>query len=452
MRSFRTHLLATLTALSLALGGAACGSDRSSPTDNLGAGGSAAAGGSAGSGAGSGGSSGLGGEGGSAGALGGAAGSTGGSGTAGDAGSSGAGAGGASDAGVDASTPPPQKEVVFSVPRPGGAADTSIETKLGELAKGAVPGSTIRISLYHWSRQGIAYRFVDAQKAGVDVRVVLDPTNKNDQGQDWVGTATLKSELPSGHVTVCNESAGQGACIGSDTGINHNKFFLFSELADGSKNVVAQSSANLTTTQLHKHNNLVVIRNDKALYDAYLAYWTDLQAQQRDLDYYRSYSGDTGTKAYFYPRASGDTILGVLDNVTCEAGTSVRVAMAFFTSARSEIADKLVSKRQNGCEVQVVLDGESLSNPVATTLKNGGVDLYVFPTGAAGEGLHSKILIVHGKYTDTPDAGLVWTGSHNYTGPALRGNDETLLKLDDPDVYAAFDANFAAIRSGAVKQ
>src|SRR5690606_37723002 len=114
----------------------------------------------------------------------------------------------------------------------------------------------------------------------------------------------------------------------------------------------------------HKHNNLVIIRDDKALYDAYAGYWTDLQAQQQDLNYYRSFTGDTGTKAYFYPRASGDTILGVLDNVTCDSGTSIRVAMAFFTSGRSEVAERLVSKRQQGCGVSVVLDGAELSNPV----------------------------------------------------------------------------------------
>ncbi len=457
MRTISTHLTLLVTAVTLSLGAAACSSDGSAAGGSGGFAGSTAVAGAGGSSVA--GSAGLGGEGGSAGgANGGNGGSNGGAGgsAAGTGGSSGTagGDGGAAGGGTGgtSTTPPPQKEVVFTMPQPGGATDTTIETKLGELAKAAAPGSTIRISLYHWSRQAIAYRFVDAQKAGVDVRVVLDPTNKNDQGDDWVGVATLKSELPSGHVTVCNASAGQGACIGSDTGINHNKFFLFSELKDGSKNVVVQSSANLTTTQLHKHNNMVIIRDDKALYDAYLAYWTDLRAQKQDLDYYRSFTGDTGTKAYFYPRASGDTILGVLDNVTCDSGTSVRVAMAFFTSARSEIADKLVSKQHEGCAVQVVLDGDSLSSPIANTLKGGGVALYVFPAGAAGEGLHSKILIIHGTYTGTPDRGLVWTGSHNYTGPALRGNDETLLKLDDPGVYAAFDANFAAIRGGAVKQ
>ncbi|MGE3668387.1 MAG: phosphatidylserine/phosphatidylglycerophosphate/cardiolipin synthase family protein [Polyangiaceae bacterium] len=457
MRTFLSHAV-LVSALALHLATSACSGENTTEVGN----GGATAGGSAGQL--SGGASGFGGEGGSVASggsnpSGGSAGSSGGAGNGGSAGTTGGdggggagGSGGATDAGVDSSTPPPQKEVVFTVPLAGGANDTTIEAKLGELAKAAAPGSQIRISLYHWSRQAIAYRFVDAQKAGVDVRVVLDPTNKNDQGDDWAGVATLKSELPSGHVTVCNESAGQGACIGSDTGINHNKFFLFSELNDGSKHVVVQSSANLTTTQLHKHNNLVIIRDDKALYDAYLSYWTDLQAQQQDLNYYRSFDGDTGTKAYFYPRASGDTILGVLDNVTCDAGTTIRVAMAFFTTGRSEIADKLVSKQQQGCAVTVVLDQENLSSGVASTLKSGGVSLYVFPTGSAGEGLHSKILIIHGTYTGTANRGLVWTGSHNYTGPALRGNDEALLKLDDPEVYAAFDANFAAIRGGAVKQ
>jgi phosphatidylserine/phosphatidylglycerophosphate/cardiolipin synthase-like enzyme len=57
------------------------------------------------------------------------------------------------------------------------------------------------------------------------------------------------------------------------------------------------------------------------------------------------------------------------------------------------------------------------------------------------DGVHSKYLLVNADYLGRRQR-LVWTGSHNYTGPALRGNDEALLKIDDRAVYDAFRANW----------
>jgi len=44
-------------------------------------------------------------------------------------------------------------------------------------------------------------------------------------------------------------------------------------------------------------------------------------------------------------------------------------------------------------------------------------------------------------------ATLVFTGSHNYTGAALRDNDETFLRVDDAAVFDAFMANWNTIRA-----
>ena len=50
--------------------------------------------------------------------------------------------------------------------------------------------------------------------------------------------------------------------------------------------------------------------------------------------------------------------------------------------------------------------------------------------GVPKAGLHSKYLLVEGVYDGKAGRKLVFTGSHNYTYPALRANDETLLKID----------------------
>jgi phosphatidylserine/phosphatidylglycerophosphate/cardiolipin synthase-like enzyme len=345
--------------------------------------------------------------------------------------------------------PPPQKQVFFTVPRADGSADTTIEEALGQLLDLAVPGSSVRIALYHFSRTGMADRMVATQARGVDVRIVLDPTNRGSDGVEWQAVTTLKTGLPAGNVTVCREAEGEGACIGAATGINHNKFFLFSQLADGSMNVVVQSSQNLTNPQLHEHNNMIVIRDDAALYASYMGYWTDLQAQARNLDYYHYDDGDTGTRVYYFPRASGDTIVSVLGNVSCAGGTSVRVAMAFFTDGRLAVAEALGGLRDDGCTVQVIIQEDNAGSDVVGALRAHGVDLWLYPRGPNEEGVHSKILLIEGTYSDVAGRKIVWTGSHNYTGPALDENDETLLKVDDADVYDAYLANWQQIQTMA---
>lgn len=343
----------------------------------------------------------------------------------------------------------PQKKVVFVDQYP--EQDLDIENEVIATIQAAVPGSKIRIGLFTWTRQPVAEVLAEAHERGVDVRVVLDNSNRVEDppgsGEYRYRTAVkiLKDRIGDDRILLCHETDPDGgSCIG--TGINHNKLFLFSELCDGSKNVVMQSSANLTNPQLKAHNNTVVIRDDPELFAVYESYWTDLAAQQRDLSYYRSDYGSTGTKAYFYPRAastsgkdpSTDTIYGILaNNVECTAGSRIRVAMAFWTMARSYLVDILRAKKDQGCDVKIIVSKGAASDALKNHLRSS------FPASdiTIADGVHHKYLLVDSQYIGAPRR-LVWTGSHNYTGPALRGNDETLLRIDDPAVFEAFQANW----------
>ncbi|MCB9550093.1 MAG: hypothetical protein H6706_30155 [Myxococcales bacterium] len=337
-------------------------------------------------------------------------------------------------------------QAFFNHPPPDGSADTALEDVLIDLLAQAAPGAEIRAAWYTFSRRRMARAFVEAAERGVDVRFVLGNTNVQAGCVDWDAVADLKAGLGADHVTVCRPCADGGGCIGD--GINHNKFMTVSRLLDGSTDVVMQSSANLTNPQLHQHNNLVVIRGDAALHAAYRAYWEDLRRQRRDLDYYHIEDGADGRRVYFYPRASGDTVVSIIGNTDCAAGARIRVAMAFFTNARLEVARALADARRAGCRVTALLREEPPTYPgddVLATLRAGGVTVRLFPV--VGErSIHSKYLLIDGQYAGSQRR-LVWTGSHNYTGPALRGNDETLLRLEDDAVFAAYEADFAAIEA-----
>lgn len=375
----------------------------------------------------------------------------------------------------------PHLEAFFAVPLANGNGDATLENKILELVNGTPSGARIRISMFHWTRTKVAKAVVAAHQRGVDVQIVLDK-QANEVGSSLARVADdsdpddvvpdedvdaaetpnedepttlaksvvnpaiqiLQTGLPASAITFCTR--GNGSCQGN--GIDHNKIYMFSTTG-GSKKVVVQSSANLTTHLLH--NNLVISRNDADLYDAYVGYFAKLKAHKENLDYYRSAKGDH-TIAYYYPRESGDTIISVLDKVKCTSASHIRVAMAFFTDGRMAIAKKLAALKHAGCDVRVNMRkaGKDSSANIIHTLRAGGVSVGLYPD-AHGANIHSKYLIVDSAYETAgqghPHRKLVWTGSHNYTGGALRNNDEVLLRVDNGAVFDAFVHNWNVIRA-----
>ena len=336
---------------------------------------------------------------------------------------------------------------LFTNPVDAETPDLALEQALTDLIRATPRGAKIRASYFTWTRRSMAREMVDAHRRGVDVRIVLGNRNKKQDGSLNAAVQLLRDNLGDA-VTICEERSRRGACIG--TGINHNKFVLFSELDDGSRKVVWQSSANLTNPQLRSFNNAVVIRNDPDLYGAYFDYWQDLRRDRTNLDYYRSRKGSLATKAYFFPRSSGDTIVGILNNVRCGKGARVRISMAFFTDARIAVADRLRQMARNGCDVAINLRrGKLLGDDIVATLRHPKIDLLIYPEGHKPS-IHSKYLLVDGAYGDEGRRQkIVWTGSHNYTGTALRRNDETLLKIRDDAVFDAFERDWKNIRNRA---
>jgi len=347
---------------------------------------------------------------------------------------------------VDAAVPPGSFETVFSRRPDGNGRDTTIEDRIIALIEAARPGSRIRVALYTFTRNSAADALIAAAGRGVDVRVILDG------GADGLGSEVrnLTSGLGASRVHLCD--APGRACIG--TGIMHHKTFLFSALLDGSTNVLMQASHNLTTRQLKEHNNAVIIRGDAALFAAYEGTWNDLWADVENANYYHVEDGDLRTRAYFFPRSSGpDTAVSILDNVRCDASARIRVAMAFFTNARRAVAQALASRAREGCDVRAVVGDSSIpiGSSVRSNLTAGGVVLTPYPT-RSGWDLHSKYLLIDAPYAgSTAHRRLVFTGSHNWTGAALRSNDETLLRVEDDAVFSDYLADWRRVRASALR-
>ncbi len=346
----------------------------------------------------------------------------------------------------------PQKQALFT--DPANKPDLTIEDEFRRLVRSAVPGSTIRISIYAFSRNTIADEVIAAGARGVDVKLVLDGLNRfeNSAGEivPFGAVQKMRDALGVANVVICSDDeeivALEGGCLSS--GINHNKFAVFSELCDGSKNVVFQSSSNFSASQNDVQQNAVIMRDDPGLYDGYLAYWIAEAAKVKIPNYFQEVDG-AGTRAWFFPRQrtgtatqepSTDVIQGILDNVDCVGGTRVRVAMAFFNDSRDYLVDSLARLKGAGCDVKILSSTDITSDGVKAKIRSAfTTDEARFP-----EHLHSKYLFVDGGYVNTQRK-LVWTGSHNWVYGSIRLNEETILRVDDATVFAGFDENWKTI-------
>jgi PLD-like domain len=329
--------------------------------------------------------------------------------------------------------------------------DTTLENVVSDLLNNAPAGSQVHVAMYQWTR--LTDPFINAHRRGVDIRFIIGKDSRNS-----AAVTRLRNNIPASRFTFCGLSLVTDACLNVDTSlphINHNKFFLFSALNDGSANVVVQSSSNLTGPMLNDHNNLVIVRNDKALYDGYLAFWNDMRGQQRVADYGRRWTGESTTLITFNrPDLTGDQedpLVEALAGLTCSEGGApdgkglVRIAHSSFVASRVGVARQLARLKRAGCTVEVL--AAAIDAEPAAVFNNAGI-----PALARRDpgGLHSKIMLA-----DTTDANgvrrqVIWTGSHTMDWASLHGNDETVLRIEDAGVFAAFNADWEGLRSRTI--
>ncbi|MBC7274603.1 MAG: phosphatidylserine/phosphatidylglycerophosphate/cardiolipin synthase family protein [Streptomyces sp.] len=311
----------------------------------------------------------------------------------------------------------------------GGTEDrllvTKIKGKIDATADASAAGETgnyIRVALYNWYASGggsdIAASLVRAQQSGVSVRVVVGPSE-----------SSITTYLASNGIDVryCADS-----CMAEGSGSMHNKFFL---VRKGDTKLVIQSSSNLKGSQATHAQNLLISRDDDALFSAYVNYWRRLYAKDWtydgvtwDTNAKRTIDGTNDlSKAYFFPQPQATRVADVLGNVSaCEPGND-RVwmeASEFDSSSYSKgIVDQLKRLRGIGCDIKVIVQ------------KQAGYDMlrgYGIPaTDIRCDGWsHNKLLLVDAKYASEWRK-PVFVGSYNLTeNSAWRANDAMLRVID----------------------
>ncbi|WP_157641155.1 phospholipase D-like domain-containing protein [Longispora albida] len=377
-------------------------------------------------------------------------------------------------------------EVVFNHPGLDEAADSAIEDKLDTLIRSTKAGGTIHASFYHTyssTKNQSALKY--AAEKGVSVRIVAEVCEDTDP---CVADATIESTLqaldalPGFTVEKCRATCNATAYAGK--GINHNKFFTFSALDDGRRNVVASGSANLNVHQRKLDNNFVISYDDLASYTGFVNYWNLMSGHAATpANVSKPITGAGGKlTTFFSPRdpdadaayiaahfttPNTDLIAAFINDLNCDApdGGSIRTISATWKDNRPEITAALTGQAKAGCSVEAMTD-ESVT-AVAEPLAEGDVSFYGLRAGGcrtsaypvaqnscagAGGTTHDKYTLVQGTSRKTGEAvKLVYSGSQNYTRGAMTVNNEVVQRIDDSAIYDAFLADYNRQKTKAIK-
>ncbi len=319
--------------------------------------------------------------------------------------------------------------------------DIALLQRVYDLINHTPPGEEITVCIFKFGVEPLAEALIAASKKGVKVRVILnDGETSEDTNKD---IAKLLDDKLDDFFFIENDI--------SKKGIIHNKFILFSEVATANgpaSHVVLQTSSNFQKKGTKKLQDMVIF-SSPSLYHGYLDFWYDIKvlgvADQLDHYEYQTSSDDTrGYKAYFFPKIKNqedhgkDNVLSVLKNIKEPKRAKVRFAHGKWSENRIDIVRELEDLVDNGASVTVITNGD-IDKDVRDAFEDLSKNVSYLDKSF---NMHTKFFLV-----DDGDTQTVWTGSHNLTERSLRENFEVLLRIDDPEIYAAYYDYFNMIKT-----
>lgn len=365
------------------------------------------------------------------------------------------------------------------IPVPG--APSQITTAIVSLFESAAKDATIEIAMYQASDSQLTDGTADTQlikKAIKDaaprvhaINILTDGFLDEDQ-TFWDAVDKVS------HVNVkrCNH-----ACYRNGHALMHNKFMLVDNTnwTPNRENVVLQMTSNWRNAQLSSRlwNSALQLWGDQVLYAGYHSYFAQMWGcapsciGQPEPQAFDGKPG-TGVHVTLFPHAgTDDPVLTELDGLDDCSGAEIDIAMnGWLPDTRGLlILQKLEDLAAANCLVRIVVqkarDGTDIGNVLPTTVlgptshctdgKNGNDDDKPGRTDTTklAPTVHSKYILMRGKYLGEKGTTIVSTGSERFVGASLNRADETWLQVtsspthnpDNAAVYGAYLANFNAM-------
>lgn len=354
----------------------------------------------------------------------------------------------------------PSYELKFTVPPPEGGEDLTLENHFIEQMSMTPAGAKVLMAQTVISRMRIAQAIVDAYNRGVDIQIVLHRMSNSEPA-----TQLIRSSLPAASVTACGETLVPpvDGCIVSRIGTvygMHNRFWTITEMTDGAKFVSTTSAGQFNNDYVRNHNDLVVVRNDPLLFDAYNRYWADLKTQVRTNDYYR-YEPIGNGRVHFFPRRMDllDPQAEILPDLDCSAPGGapdgkglVRFGHNVAAQQRLALMNKIIDYAQSGCTVEY--SAGTWDAVVQSWLIAAGANLIKVSDQQTATGTPVGIIAKAHWIDATTKSGQrlkrAYLGSAELNFLGNYALDDQLLEIDDAGVLAGLNAWFEVLKSRAV--
>jgi len=354
---------------------------------------------------------------------------------------------------------PPGNSVVaagsyFSYPNRSSAEKTAIRNRVVRTINatwgryevgGEVRRGRILMTTWSFNDWGIRDALVNAAKRGTRVRIIAaSGVNTRENYKPWKSLRTAINSTTRGWAGVDPTNAARqcgGSCRGS-AGTPHSKYFLFDDVGSAhQKNIVMQTSMNLTEFAFRGQWNQATVWKSKPIFAHYRAIHKQSMRNK-----------SMGSKAYvrkhfgtiyniFFPGGTParDPVMRALNQVSCKGATSggvngrtrVRVIQyAIHDTRGNRIAKKLRGLWNNGCNVRIIysissrpvlkiLRSRASRGPIPmkqSVIKNGRGEIVKYN--------HSKWLAISGRYGTARGKWTVHAGSANWSDFAFRSDEQ----------------------------
>jgi len=364
---------------------------------------------------------------------------------------------------------------IFNNPKGSYASQYRLQLHVERSIRATHKGGTILVATFLLDRKQSADALIAARNRGVDVRVVLDGAidtvhsrrlqrvlNRDNgrKGQQWGPDNSF--------VVQC-----RGACRGGGHNKNmHSKFYAFSRTR-GSNDVVMVSSANLNRGGATLGwNDLFTMTGVNSMYKTYKRVHDEMARDRKVVPTY-IVKRQGRFESQFFPKKTGgragDPTYQALQRVRCHGAqggagtggrTKINISMFYWGKERGNyIASKLLALDRAGCIVSVIYGAPTnqLASRLRASAHRGGINLYDSRYDRNGNGevdlrVHTKYMLIGGKYAGDPSSWQVFTGSPNWVDGSLRGGDEVTLQVSGRPAHARYMKNWNYVRTHGARK
>ncbi len=320
----------------------------------------------------------------------------------------------------------------------------------------------IRIATWSFKDMGIARALVAAKNRGVSVQVIA-AQGRNKDNREWkylkrnLGVNYYKAGVSGSSERVSFARECRGSCRGRG-GTPHAKFFMFNNVgASHARNIVMQSSANLTTFAYAGQWNFAQTVRSVYVYDRFMRIYREMRLNRPNPAPYRVYPVGDVTSIFFpFPTATAatDPVMQMLNKVACtgvpsgNGRTRIRIInYSIYDTRGTWIAKKLRSLWQAGCDIKIIysLTTRPVMGIIRSSAGRGAIpvkqSVILNRSGEIVKYNHSKWMTIAGNYDGNPNAYVSLAGSSNWSNIGL-SSDEQMMQTTGYGTARGFLLNF----------